>query len=255
MVSVTSGVLSIASVVTRSAWSCRLLTRLAWARCSRGIRHARRALGRVRRHMLYVILSSSSRPSWHRRLSSSSRSAWRTRRSSVPLTSAVSVRGGVPFCTARPSVCVVDFRCARHGIRSGVLLCLTWPSVCLAVFRSAWCSIRGGGSVLSGAAVGMHGGLPFRSAQHTRRCSVLPGAAYAVVFCPVWRGLRYARPFSVLPGVACAAFFRSAWCGVRGVLPFCPALQTRRCLVLSGAARCAPGLAIVRPARPGPAVF
>jgi len=57
-------------------------------------------------------LSSSSRLSWHHRLSTSSCPVWRTRRSSVPLTAAVSVRGGVPFCPAQPSVCAVVFRSA-----------------------------------------------------------------------------------------------------------------------------------------------
>ena len=60
VVSVTPGVLFVALVLTRSAWSCRLLTHLAWARCSRGIRHTQRALRRVRTNTLCVILSAFS---------------------------------------------------------------------------------------------------------------------------------------------------------------------------------------------------
>jgi len=62
VVSVTPGVLLVALVLTRSAWSCRLLRRLAWARCSRSICQTRRALCRLRTHTLCVVLLSSHSP-------------------------------------------------------------------------------------------------------------------------------------------------------------------------------------------------
>jgi len=59
----------------------------------------------------------------------------------------------------------------------------------------------------------------------------------AAVFRPVQCGLRYVRRTSVLHGAVCAAFFLSARGGMRGGLPFRLVRHTRRCSVLSGAAR------------------
>ena len=178
---------------------------------------------------------------------------------------------------ARCGIVVVVFLHARRGLRyvqqtslmrGGLPSCPVRPSVCAAVLRSAQHRIRGV--------------LPFCSARHARRSSVPPGAACAAVFrsarrgmrgvlpfCPVWHArlssvlVRHAWRSSVLPSVACVAVFRSARRGIRGSVPFClvrpgmrggvpfwlarpgvrggvpfrPARHMRPCSVLSGAAR------------------
>jgi len=79
----------------------------------------------------------------------------------------------IPLGTAYAAV----FRSAQRGIRSGVLSCPTWPSICAAVLSSARRSIR---DVLPFCSVRIRSVLPFCPARHTRQGSVLSGAAVGI---------------------------------------------------------------------------
>jgi len=108
-----------------------------------------------------------------------------------------------------------------HG---GLPSCPVRPSVCAAVFCSAQ--------------RGMHGGLRFCSARHTRRSSLPPRAACAAVFRSAQCGIRGGLPFCLAqPSMRGGVPFCLARPSVRGSVPFCPARH--RCSVLSGAAWCA----------------
>jgi len=139
----------------------------------------------------------------------------------------------VVFLYAQHGIVVVIFLPAQRSlryvwqtslIRGGLPSCPLRPSVCAAVFRSAQ--------------RGMHGGLPFCSAWHARRSSLPPRAAYAAVFRSAWYGIRGGLPFCLArPSMRGGVPFCLARPGVRGGVPFCP--TRHRCSVLSGAACCA----------------
>jgi len=154
------------------------------------------------------------------------------------------MRGGLPSCPVRPTVCVADFRSARRG------MCGVFPfrpgrparrssvppgAVYVEVFRSVWrgpvyaavfCSVWCGPVCAAVFHSTRHGiGVPF--------CLARAGVGGGPPFCPA----RHARRSSILLSTACTAFFHSTRGGMRGGLPFRLVRHTRRCSVLSGAAR------------------
>ena len=168
-------------------------------------------------------VSSSSRPSWHRRLSSSSCPAWHLR-CRLP-----HARRGIVVVVFLTPVVASSLVVFLTPVVASSLVIFFMPGVAYtAFFRSAHrgCQCARRCSVLPSAAFGMRGGLPFRSARHLRRYSVLSGAAFGMRGGLPFRSAWHTRRCSALPGVAF---------GMRGDLLFRSARHTRRGSVLSGA--------------------